>query len=57
LPSHHLTLYYRATILWMPRPDQIEIDGFRYAQPDEVAGLLGREASPWLLRLRARRAS
>ncbi len=43
--AHQLTLYYRATLLGAPREDGIEIDGFRYATPEEVSTLLGDEAS------------
>lgn len=57
LPSHHLTLYFRARIMETPRPDMVEIDGFRFAPLDEVAALLGQEAMPWLNCLRQRRAS
>ena len=42
--AHQLTLYYRATLLGTPREDGIEIDGFRYATPEELPALLGDEA-------------
>lgn len=42
---HLLTLYYRATLLGTPHEDGIEIDGFRYATPEEVPTLLGDDAS------------
>lgn len=57
LPTGHMTLYYRATIAGTPRADGVEIDGFRYASPDEAAALLGPEAHAWLARLYTRRAS
>jgi ADP-ribose pyrophosphatase YjhB (NUDIX family) len=42
--AHQLTLYYRATLLGTPHEDGIEIDGFRYATPEEVSTLLGDDA-------------
>ncbi len=42
--AHQLTIYYRATLLGTPREDGIEIDGFRYATPEELPALLGNEA-------------
>jgi ADP-ribose pyrophosphatase YjhB (NUDIX family) len=46
--SHQLTIYYRATLLGTPREDGIEIDGFRYAAPEEVSTLLGDDADTCL---------
>lgn len=46
--SHQLTLYYRVTIQGTPREDGIEIDGFRYAAPEEVPALLGQDAGSCL---------
>jgi ADP-ribose pyrophosphatase YjhB (NUDIX family) len=46
--AHQLTLYYRATLLGTPREDGIEIDRFCYATPEEVAALLGDDASTCL---------
>jgi 8-oxo-dGTP pyrophosphatase MutT (NUDIX family) len=43
--THQLTLYYRATLLGTPHEDGVEIDGFCYASPEEVATLLGNDAS------------
>ncbi len=42
--THQLTLYYRATLLGRPREDGIEIDGLRFAAPEEVPTLLGDDA-------------
>ena len=46
--SHQLTVYHRATLLGAPHEDGIEIDGLRYAVPDELSARLGEEAGPWL---------
>ncbi|HEX6777362.1 MAG TPA: NUDIX domain-containing protein, partial [Ktedonobacterales bacterium] len=42
--AHQLTLYYRVTLLGSPREDGIEIDGLRFAAPEEVSSLLGDDA-------------
>jgi ADP-ribose pyrophosphatase YjhB (NUDIX family) len=42
--THQLTLYYRVTLLGRPREDGIEIDGLRFAAPEEVPTLLGDDA-------------
>ncbi|WIG61432.1 MAG: hypothetical protein OJF49_004180 [Ktedonobacterales bacterium] len=58
MSGRHLTLYYRATLLGEPLPDDVEIDDYRYAALDDVAALLGADAVPWLACLRdERRAS
>ena len=46
--THQLTLYYRATLLGRPREDGVEIDGLRFAAPEEVSTLLGEDALPCL---------
>ena len=57
LPGQHMTLYYAATLRGLPSPDDIEVDGFRFATLDEARALLGPGAEPWLAALRERRAS
>lgn len=51
-PNNHLTLYYLATIDSHPLLDGVEIDGFCYAVPDDVAVLMGEESTAWLASLR-----
>jgi 8-oxo-dGTP diphosphatase len=46
--SHQIILYYRATLLGTPHEDGVEIDGFRYAAPEEVPTLLGSDADTCL---------
>jgi ADP-ribose pyrophosphatase YjhB (NUDIX family) len=46
--AHQITLYYRATLLGTPHEDGVEIDGFRYATPEEVSMLLGGDADTCL---------
>jgi 8-oxo-dGTP pyrophosphatase MutT (NUDIX family) len=53
----HLTLYYRATIVGVPRPDGVEIDQFRYVSPAELITLTGRPAPQWLIHVGERQAS
>ena len=37
----HLTLYYRATLAEAPRPDGVEIDGYRFVAVADIPALLG----------------
>ena len=37
----HLTLYYRATLNGLPRPDGVEIDGYRFVAAADIPALLG----------------
>ena len=56
----HLTLYYRVTLLGVPRVDGVEIDGVRFVAPDALPALFGGDAAPtlaWLDALRTHRAS
>lgn len=46
--SGHLTLYYRAALAGLPRPDGLEIDACRYVSLSEAPGLLGTPAPSWL---------
>jgi ADP-ribose pyrophosphatase YjhB (NUDIX family) len=46
--SHQIVLYYRATLLGAPHEDGVEIDGFRYAAPEELPTLLGDDADTCL---------
>jgi ADP-ribose pyrophosphatase YjhB (NUDIX family) len=55
--TQHLTFYYRATIDGEPRPDGLEIDAARYADPAEATLAIGDAARPWLERLRAAHAA
>lgn len=57
LPGQHMTLYYAATLRGVPTPDDVEVDGFRFATLDEARALFGSGAEPWLAALRERRAS
>jgi 8-oxo-dGTP diphosphatase len=47
----HLTLYYSATLLNAPTVDQVELDGLRYTQPEELLTLYGAEARKWFPQL------
>lgn len=37
----HLTLYYRVALNGVPRPDDVEIDGYRYVAVADIPALLG----------------
>jgi ADP-ribose pyrophosphatase YjhB (NUDIX family) len=56
--GHHLTLYYRATLLGTPCADGAELDALRFVAPAEVPALFGgRCPLAWLSALSDRRAS
>ena len=56
-PSSHLTLYFSATLLDVPRTDDVEVDGTRFVSRTDALALLGPSAAPWLASLPVLRAS
>lgn len=48
----HLTLYYQVSLTGTPRADGVEIDAYRYVNPDEVPALLDTPDVPWLTAVR-----
>ncbi len=42
---HHVTVYYRVTVMGSPRPNGAEVDAHRYVAPAALSGLMDRASA------------